>query len=122
MISIHRRGDAPSLYVAKQPPRLPLSVSSGMLPVACPLHGSLLSVAQQPTLLGPACVIRGYNAAALYDQPLPDNPSGMISQLLQLLVERLKVLLANEVSAFDLGPHPHDEIHLLGIERALRHA
>jgi hypothetical protein len=57
----------------------------------------IFGAAQQSALLAPLGIIRGHNSITFYDQPLADEPSGMISQQLWLPVEGLKVLVADKV-------------------------
>jgi hypothetical protein len=80
-----------------------------------------LRIAQEPSLLAASGVVGGHKAAGLYDQPLADEPLCVIAQLLQLSVKRLKVLLANEYSPFDLGPDQRGQRDIVGTKAALGH-
>ena len=51
-----------------------------------------------------SAVVDCHKATGLYDQPLTDEPLCAVAQLLQFSIERLKVLLADEYSPFDLVP------------------
>ena len=68
-----------------------------------------------------SAVVDCHKATGLYDQPLTDEPLCAVAQLLQFSIERLKVLLADEYSPFDLSPDQTDQRDVGGANAALGH-
>jgi hypothetical protein len=72
-----------------------------------------LGAAQKPAFLATNGVVRGHKPVALNDPPFADKPSHVMSQLLQLSVECLEILLAHQISALDFGPDPANKFEVI---------